>query len=177
MSHLINFYYGKGVPQDYIGAVRWYRKSAEQGDANAQYSLSYVYHEGKGVPQDDLDCTQHLSQEFRERLPIVRFPSRSQDFRLAFRKAGVVTSSFPLCPDHRPGPTLMSARPGPCGGQPATAVPRSSTGDEAQRFLWTQRALSEVPRVLLHCLDNRGGTPGDVRISFIRHRDSGRTRW
>ena len=36
------YYYGKGVPKDYVAAVRWYRKSAEQGDADAQYSLSYM---------------------------------------------------------------------------------------------------------------------------------------
>src|ERR1700720_3756870 len=32
----------------------------------------------------------HLRQEFLERLPIVGFPSRSQDFRLPFRKARMV---------------------------------------------------------------------------------------
>jgi len=51
------YYYGKGVPKDYVEAVRWYRKSAEQGDANAQYSLSFMYHEGKGLPRDDSEAT------------------------------------------------------------------------------------------------------------------------
>src|SRR6266480_2303878 len=32
------YYYGKGVAKDYVEAARWYSKSAEQGDANAQYS-------------------------------------------------------------------------------------------------------------------------------------------
>ena len=32
------------------------------------------------------------------------------------RNGSAKTSSFPLCPDHRPGPTLMSARPGPRRG-------------------------------------------------------------
>jgi hypothetical protein len=49
------YYYGKGVPKDYIEAVRWYRKSAEQGDATGEYSLSHMYHEGKGLPQDDVE--------------------------------------------------------------------------------------------------------------------------
>jgi uncharacterized protein len=30
------YYDGKGVPQDYAEAARWYRKAAEQGDALAQ---------------------------------------------------------------------------------------------------------------------------------------------
>jgi|HubBroStandDraft_1064217.scaffolds.fasta_scaffold120243_2 hypothetical protein len=50
------YYYGKGVPKDYVEAVRWYRKSAEQGDADAQYSLSYMYHDGKGLPQNDSEA-------------------------------------------------------------------------------------------------------------------------
>lgn len=33
---------------------------------------------------------ENLSQEFPERLPIVRFPSRSQDFCIAFRKARMI---------------------------------------------------------------------------------------
>ena len=33
------YYNGQGVPQDYEQAVAWYRKAAEQGDADAQFSL------------------------------------------------------------------------------------------------------------------------------------------
>src|SRR5260370_31980389 len=34
---------GKGVPQDYGEAVRWYGKSAEQGSTKAEYNLSSMY--------------------------------------------------------------------------------------------------------------------------------------
>ena len=44
---------GEGVPQDAAEAVTWYRKAAEQGDAEAQYSLGVMYDTGEGVPQDD----------------------------------------------------------------------------------------------------------------------------
>jgi TPR repeat protein len=30
---------GQGVPQDYGEAIRWYRKAAEQGFADAQFNL------------------------------------------------------------------------------------------------------------------------------------------
>ena len=40
-------------PQDDKQAVSWFQKSAEQGDADAQYILGYMYAEGRGVPQDD----------------------------------------------------------------------------------------------------------------------------
>jgi uncharacterized protein len=43
---------GKGVPQDYPEALKWYRLAATQGDALAQYNLGVMYDMGKGVPQD-----------------------------------------------------------------------------------------------------------------------------
>ena len=44
---------GKGTPQDYAEAVKWYRKAADQGIAEAQYAvLASIYDHGKGVPQD-----------------------------------------------------------------------------------------------------------------------------
>ena len=33
------YYYGKGVAKDYIEAVKWYTKSAEQGDERAKKEL------------------------------------------------------------------------------------------------------------------------------------------
>jgi hypothetical protein len=43
---------GAGVPQDYAQAALWYRKAAEQGDAEAQWSLGGLYLGGHGVPRD-----------------------------------------------------------------------------------------------------------------------------
>jgi uncharacterized protein len=43
---------GQGVPQNYAAAVGWYRKAADQGDADAQFNLGYMYANGQGVPQD-----------------------------------------------------------------------------------------------------------------------------
>jgi len=44
----------KGVPQDYKTAVKWYRLSAEQGNANAQGNLGVMYGTGHGVIQDNV---------------------------------------------------------------------------------------------------------------------------
>ncbi len=41
-----------GAPKDYKEAAKWYRKAAEQGDADAQFRLGVMYHEGEGVSQD-----------------------------------------------------------------------------------------------------------------------------
>ncbi len=72
---------GKGVPQSYAEAVKWYRLAAEQGLAIAQYKLAVMYGEGQGVRKDEDEAVrwyilgaaaeqdaQKLSQELLERL-------------------------------------------------------------------------------------------------------------
>jgi TPR repeat protein len=46
------YYKGEGVTRDYAEAAKWYRKAANQGDADAQTILGSMYGEGKGVPRD-----------------------------------------------------------------------------------------------------------------------------
>jgi len=43
---------GRGVPQDFKEAVRWWRAASEQGHADAQSNLGVMYTNGQGVPQD-----------------------------------------------------------------------------------------------------------------------------
>ena len=43
---------GRGVRKDYVQAVQWYRKAAEQGNAKAQYNLGLMYANGKGARQN-----------------------------------------------------------------------------------------------------------------------------
>ena len=38
----------RGVEQDYVEAVSWYRLAAEQGYADAQYALGAAYSQGRG---------------------------------------------------------------------------------------------------------------------------------
>lgn len=52
------YYYGRGVPRDYIEAVRWCRKAAEQGYAHAEYLMGSSYLYGNGVPQDDAEAVR-----------------------------------------------------------------------------------------------------------------------
>ena len=44
---------GRGVPQDYKEAVKWYKLAAEQGLAQAQYNLGVMYDNGDGVLQNN----------------------------------------------------------------------------------------------------------------------------
>jgi TPR repeat protein len=43
---------GKGVAENNVEAVRWYRSAAEQGDNVAQYNLGTMYEWGEGVEED-----------------------------------------------------------------------------------------------------------------------------
>jgi len=49
---------GQGVKQDHAEAVRWYRKAAEQGQADAQCNLGDMYAMGQGVKQDHAEAVQ-----------------------------------------------------------------------------------------------------------------------
>jgi len=37
------YFYGKGVPQDYVEALRWYKKAAGQEEPRAEDALGYMY--------------------------------------------------------------------------------------------------------------------------------------
>ena len=47
---------GRGVPQDYAQAVKWYRLAADQGHAEAQRDLGVMYFYERGIPQDDVQA-------------------------------------------------------------------------------------------------------------------------
>ena len=51
---------GKGVPQDNVEAVRWFRLAAEQGITEAQVYLGVMYDTGRGVPQDDAEAVRRF---------------------------------------------------------------------------------------------------------------------
>jgi TPR repeat protein len=52
------YYYGKGVPRDYVEAMKWLLKAAEQGHVDAYYILGFMYEEGKGVAQDHAEAVK-----------------------------------------------------------------------------------------------------------------------
>jgi TPR repeat protein len=49
---------GQGVTPDQAEAVRWYRKAAEQGDADGQFNLGFMYAKGQGVTQDQAEAVR-----------------------------------------------------------------------------------------------------------------------
>jgi TPR repeat protein len=49
----VSYDQGLGVSQNDAQAVKWYRKAAKQGNADAQYNLGWMYANGLGVEQND----------------------------------------------------------------------------------------------------------------------------
>ncbi len=84
-------YRGRGVPQDYAEAAKWYRLAADQGDAQAQYNLGLSYARGEGVTPDPIAAHMWLN------LAAARFPAADSRGRTAATRnrdnvAGEMTS-------------------------------------------------------------------------------------
>ena len=52
---------GNGVPENDAEAVKWYRKAADQGLADAQSNLGVMYFNGDGVPENHVRAYVWLS--------------------------------------------------------------------------------------------------------------------
>ena len=85
-------YYDNGVPKDLEKAFEWFAKSAEQGDAKAQFMLGIMYYGGVGIPQNYEKAFEWYSKAadqgdipFR-RLWWVRCTPRAKAFRKTTRK-------------------------------------------------------------------------------------------
>ena len=46
------------MPEDDAAAVKWFRKAAEQGGADAQFFLGVMYAKGEGVLEDDAEAVK-----------------------------------------------------------------------------------------------------------------------
>ena len=47
---------GQGVAKDEVEAVKWFRKAADQGEADAQNNLGNMYANGQGVAKDEVEA-------------------------------------------------------------------------------------------------------------------------
>jgi len=53
---------GRGVAQDYVEAVKWFRKAAEQNEADAQFNLGICYFIGRGVAKDEAEAVSGIAR-------------------------------------------------------------------------------------------------------------------
>ncbi|MGB2118981.1 MAG: tetratricopeptide repeat protein [Porticoccaceae bacterium] len=47
----VMYEFGNGVSENDAEAVKWYKKAADQGHADAQFNLGVMYGNGEGVPE------------------------------------------------------------------------------------------------------------------------------
>ena len=50
------YFAGRGVAQEAVEAMRWYRRAAEQGSVAAQARLADMFAEGRGIPRDQVQA-------------------------------------------------------------------------------------------------------------------------
>ena len=67
------YYEGEGVPQDFVEAVKWYRKAAKQEYADAQYNLGWMYRKGDGVPQDEVEAVKWWRKAAEQGFAVAQF--------------------------------------------------------------------------------------------------------
>ncbi|HEY5720101.1 MAG TPA: tetratricopeptide repeat protein [Gammaproteobacteria bacterium] len=60
------YYNGHGVAEDDAVSLDWFRRSAEQGYAEGQFQLGYMYVYGFGVPAAELDPEGQAARWFHE---------------------------------------------------------------------------------------------------------------
>ena len=59
----------KPFPQDYKEAVKWFTKSAEQDNVEAQISLGFCYFKGKGVTKDYKEAVKWFTKSAEQGFP------------------------------------------------------------------------------------------------------------
>jgi TPR repeat protein len=52
------FELGRGVPQNFTEALKWYRLAADQGYASAQTNVGSMYHLGRGVAANNIEAVK-----------------------------------------------------------------------------------------------------------------------
>ena len=80
---------GRGVPQSYVEAAKWYCRAAAQDEATAQYMLGLQYDKGQGVTENRVEAHKWLN------LAAARASGRERDFyrRLRDGVASKMTSA------------------------------------------------------------------------------------
>jgi len=64
---------GEGVNQDHTEAVRWYRKAAVQGYADAQFNLGLILTNGRGVKLDHTEAVRWYRKAAEQGSTIAQF--------------------------------------------------------------------------------------------------------
>ncbi|MBA4423550.1 MAG: hypothetical protein C0390_10730 [Syntrophus sp. (in: bacteria)] len=56
------YYFGQGIPRDYLESLNWFKKAARKGHLLAQYNAGYMHEKGEGTPQDYVEAAKYYRQ-------------------------------------------------------------------------------------------------------------------
>jgi uncharacterized protein len=95
---------GQGVAQDFVEALKWFRRAADQGYAEAQFNLALMYDTGKGITKDYAQAVKWFRLAADQGLPDaqndlgVRYDNGqgvARDYVQAYKWFDLATSGFP----------------------------------------------------------------------------------
>ena len=95
---------GRGVAQDLIEAVKWFRLAANQGMPDAQFNLALMYDEGKGIAKDRAQAVKWFRLAAEQGMPDaqnnlgVRYDNGqgvARDYVQAYKWFDLAASNFP----------------------------------------------------------------------------------
>jgi TPR repeat protein len=143
-----------GAPKDYVRAASWFKRAADAGDANSQFTLGYMYLRGLGVNVDP-DQAHDLWQQAADK-GNTQAQARLQglDSLPAFAKATAAattpTSTIPSATSNSPDTASTGSQPTPAEPAAASNAPLS-TGD-----------IAEIQQLLKMLAFDPGNTDGNV---------------
>ena len=82
----LKFASGKGAGLDYVQAVEWYRKAAEQNHFLAQFNLGMMYAHGQGVARDAVQSRMWLGKAAQQGDAGAQFHLGDNYHRASFRQ-------------------------------------------------------------------------------------------
>ena len=72
MEAVIKYYKSGGISKDEVEAVKWFRKAAEQGHAQAQRYLGVAYANGWGASKDEVEAVKWTRKAAEQGHPIAQ---------------------------------------------------------------------------------------------------------
>ena len=94
---------------NYAEAVKWYRKAAEQGHAEAQYALGYSYQYGHGVAQDDEEAATWYRKAAEQGHEAARQELQDLDLSAKEKISEETSPSAPAFSDEQSKPASVEA--------------------------------------------------------------------
>ena len=95
------YYHGMLAKRDYLEAIKWYTKAAEQGHTKAQFNLGYIYFDGRGVKKNHDKALKWFlkaakQHDAKSEIYVGRIYEEKQDYTNAFKwYSQIANSGYP----------------------------------------------------------------------------------